>query len=154
MYDIHTMLPCKVLKYDGKVADIKPLVYQYKELPVITSVPVLFFGNKQVQILFDTKPGDIVFALFSQLDVARLVALGESGEVDSTERFNLTNCVALPFSFTNMTEPAKIPLGDFTIKGDVHIVGSLKVNGIDFITHVHGGVTPGSGVTLPPGGGL
>jgi len=40
--------------------------------------------------------------------------------------------------------------GDVSITGAVTITGSLVVNGIDFSTHVHGGVQAGAGTTAVP----
>lgn len=40
--------------------------------------------------------------------------------------------------------------GNLEINGDVTINGNLVVSGIDFLTHVHGGVSTGSGDTGVP----
>lgn len=162
MYDIHVALPCTVVSFDGRVADLKADVYQYKELPIITCVPVAYFGNSGASIYFNIKPGDRVIAIFPQLDISQLVATGEGGEVPCTERFNITNCIVLPFGLPSLKSDAKICTADLKIvgsdiqiEGNVKILGKLDINGIDFSTHVHGGVTPGGSVTsVPAPGGI
>ena len=95
----YVVLPCKIVSLDGLYANVKPCVHEIdKEFPVIPSVPILTLGNSDIKIKFNSKVGDIVTVLFSQMDLSKFLIDGSDISVDNDEPFNLTNAIALPFN--------------------------------------------------------
>lgn len=126
---IFVVLPCKIVSLDGLYANVKPVIHEVdKSFPIIPHVPILTLGNNDLRIKFNSKVGDIVTVLFSQMDLSKFLIDGSDISVDNNEMFNLTNAIALPFNIHklgNETTPAL----DFDIIGDIKITGNLFVKG-------------------------
>lgn len=75
--DVHTSLPCKVIKYyhDRQAVDIQPLLRKkysndyVNELPTIQGVPLIFQGASTSLISFPINEGDIVLAIFCERSI-------------------------------------------------------------------------------------
>jgi len=152
--EIKVSLPCEIVKLNGMYADIKPIVFDNIDFPVITDVPVCYMGSKSANLKFKSSVGDVVTVFFTQMDLSNYLARGVKGQVLSTETFNLTNAFALPFNIHTKKDNEQNPVGfDFEFTGDVNITGNLKIDGINFKDHKHFYTwtgSPGSGNTNPP----
>ena len=125
----YVVLPCKITALDGLYANVRPCVHEVdKEFPIIPSVPILTLGNSDIKIKFNSKVGDIVTVLFSQMDLSKFLIDGSDISVDNDEPFNLTNAIALPFNIHKYGSE-DTPSLDFDIIGDVKITGKLFVKG-------------------------
>jgi hypothetical protein len=60
-------------------------------------------------------------------------------EIDSTGKIRLIS-----------TSSVEINSPEILLQGPTSVTGGLKIDGIIFANHVHGGIVPGSGFTLPP----
>ena len=156
MNDIYVSIPCKIESLSGMYANVKPLVYNSLELPVISSVPILYIGNSTNKLKFKNTVGDIVTVFFTQLDLGKFLTYGTSGQVNSTEKFNLTNAFALPFCVHTKVQNESMATADFEIIGDIEVTGNITVtggitttgdcvaDGVSLINHTHL-YSPGSG---------
>lgn len=126
---IYVVLPCKITSIEGLYVDVKPCIHEVdKEFPIIPSVPLLTFGNSDSKIKFNSKVGDVVTVLLSQMDLSKFLIDGSEIQVDNDETFNLTNALALPFNIHKLGDE-NTPALDFDIIGDVKITGNLFVKG-------------------------
>ena len=151
--EIKVSLPCKIVKLNKMYADVKPVCFDKVDFPVIPDVPICFLGSSSASLKFKSSIGDIVTVFFTQIDLSNYLARGMSGQVLSTEKFNLTSAFVLPFNLHTKKDNESMPTVDFEIIGDVKITGNLEVDGIDFKTHVHPYTwtgSPGTGNTSPP----
>ena len=156
MANIQVSIPCKIESLSGMYANVKPLIYNSLEFPVISSVPILYLGNSSSKLKFKSAVGDIVTVFFTQLDLGKFLMYGTTGQVNSTEKFNLTNAFALPFNIHTKKDNEQMATADFDIIGDINITGNITVtggitttddviaDGVSLITHTHGYI-PGSG---------
>jgi len=127
--NIYVSIPCQIKSLSGMYATVKPLIYDDLDFPVITSVPILFIGNSSKKLKFKSSVGDIVTVFFTQLDLGKFLAYGTTGQVNSTERFNLTNAFALPFNVFPKTNGETMPTVDFEMIGDLNIIGNVNITG-------------------------
>lgn len=175
--NIQVFLPVEVVNvYPNSLVDIKPLIYNEIQLPIINNVPVQHLGADSSNcIKFKVKKGQHGLALFSQIDFSEYMENGVESKSDTTETFNLTNAVFVPFlQWKNggitlpETYDLEIIMGKILINGNVDVVGDVNVDGtlnctktinasIDVIgggislkNHTHGGVTTGGGTTGGP----
>ena len=126
---IQVSIPCRIEKLSGMYADVKPLLFDDLDFPVISSVPILYIGSATKKLKFKSSVGDIVTVFFTQLDLGKFLALGTSGQVNSTESFNLTNAFALPFNLHTKPDSESMATADFEFIGDVDITGNLDIDG-------------------------
>ena len=126
---IQVSIPCRIEKLSGMYADVKPLIYDDLDFPVISSVPILYIGGSNGKFKFKSSIGDVVTVFFTQLDLAKFQALGKTGQVNSKESFNLTNAFALPFNLHTKPDSEVIATTDFEFIGDVDITGNVNIDG-------------------------
>lgn len=143
MKKIQVSIPCKIESLSGIYANVKPLIYDSLDFPVISSVPILYLGSASKKLKFKSSVGDIVTVFFSQLDLAKFLVSGTTGQVNSTESFNLTNAFALPFHFHSIADGEATATSDFEITGDIKVNGNIEVtgdvvaSGISLVNHTH-----------------
>lgn len=107
MDGVHTCIPGSIQSFDPltKKASVKPLVQKKFEnetlsYPVITNVPVVFPGTKDVVLSFPLSAGDGCLILFSEVSLERyLSSAGEEVEPGETRKFALSDAVCLPGLF-------------------------------------------------------
>jgi hypothetical protein len=126
---IQVSIPCKIEKISGMYADVKPLIFDDLDFPVISSVPILYIGNSSKKLKFKSSIGDIVTVFFTQLDLGKFLSTGATGQVNSTESFNLTNAFALPFNIHSKSDNETIATADFELIGNVDMTGNLDIVG-------------------------
>ena len=160
LLDMHTAMPGKVLEYDinTQSARIQPLlkrkfIVQEKEvdLPIINSVPVVFFGGANSIVHDSLVEGDTGLIVFSERSIdSWLSGDGQSVSPDDPKTHDLSDAIFFPglksfsqvisgLSDTNMT----LKKGDMTIEldpsGKISITGASEelVSVItDFSDHV------------------
>jgi hypothetical protein len=79
--DVHTSMPCSVVKYnaDKQSVDVQPLIKKeysngyVANLPVIQGLPLIFPGSSNSLISFPISVGDIVLAVFSEKSIDKWV---------------------------------------------------------------------------------
>lgn len=101
--DIHTVLPCKVVKYDKKknLAKVKPIGEflfgdgEKMEFPEIDEVPVMFpyFIACDIGIVFPVHKDDEMLLLISEIELDEWRTGAKS---DAPIRFDITSAVAVP----------------------------------------------------------
>lgn len=127
--DIKVMLPCKIISLEGMYADLEIMVNNEDlDLPVVPSVPILYFGNNTKNLRFKNEVGDIVTVLFSQADISKFLITGSKTNTENKEWFNITNSVALPFNIHKKGDE-QMATTDFEIIGDMKITGDIEING-------------------------
>lgn len=129
MNDIKIALPCEITKLSGMYAEVKPVIFDNVDFPVIPDVPICFFGSSSSNLKFKSSVGDIVTVFFTQMDLGNFLARGKTGQVLSKEKFNLTSAFALPFNIHSKTDSQQLPTLDFEFVGNVKIGGNLEVTG-------------------------
>lgn len=104
------------------------------------------------------RPGEVVVG---NAYASALIYFKEDGtiEITSPSVVNVTaptvnvNCTTLEATCTDATVNATtvtISAANIALNGNVSVTGSLEVDGINFETHVHGGVQNGAGTTGVP----
>lgn len=101
--DVHTVLPCRVIKYDEKknLAKVKPIGEfllhdgEKMEFPEIDEVPVLFpyFIAWDIGMVFPVHKGDEMLLFVSEIELDEWRTGAKS---DAPLKFDLTSAVALP----------------------------------------------------------
>jgi hypothetical protein len=177
-------MPAKVESYDASksLVDVKIAIPQVRqdesvfEIPVITSVPVMWLSTGTTSITFPLKRGDYGLVVFCDYDIAKWVVGLDESEPQSERRHNLTDAVFFPqthglragnltglsikhgASEVLLTE-AGVVINASTVtvnasstkfNGNVTITGGANIGGIPFNTHKHGGVQTGIGITGNP----
>jgi len=108
MTNVHTAFPGSVDKYDPdkRRADIQPFLKrklpdgQFMNFPIITDVPVLFFGTKNCSIHAPLEKGDEVLVVVCERSTDQWRDEGGTGiEDDDPRRFNLMDSFAIPGLF-------------------------------------------------------
>lgn len=103
--DVHTSLPCKVVKYypERQCVDIQPLLRKeysnnfVTEFPVISGVPLIFQGSSNTLISFPINPDDIVLAVFSEKSLDRWVnSTGNFVTPSNNTMHDVSDCFAIP----------------------------------------------------------
>lgn len=122
--DIFSCVIGKISKiHDDKKVDVKPL---YKiggeSLSIATNVPLMFIGNDDNIINVESKLGDLVVLLILDYDSDNVIISGEEKEVNTNRKHQISDALALPFSFTPFNTQ-KSHTSSVTIKtnGDVVI---------------------------------
>lgn len=156
---LHTAMPGKILAYDAAtgMANVQPIGSFYcgkveMDYPVIPSVPVCISANSSgIAACLPIKAGDIVLLVCAEQSLSAF--LTETSEAQSNERFELTNCIAIPslvrvpveaqkeanekeaIVLTNgktkvVIEEEKIEItGDVSVEGEVEITGNITITG-------------------------
>lgn len=101
--DVHTVLPCRVVKYDEKknLVKVKPIGEfllrdgEKMEFPEIDEVPVMFpyFIAWDIGIVFPVHKGDEMLLLVSEIELDEWRTGAKS---DAPLKFDLTSAVAIP----------------------------------------------------------
>ncbi len=129
------------------------------ELPKITNVPLLNFGNKSFNIKIQAQVGNVVLVIICSRDVTNFLT-SESIIPNTNKRHNLNNAVAIPLLITTRVNPSASATA-IEINGNVKINGDLEVSGnstaVDHVSsgisgkdHLHGGITKGGDKTTVP----
>lgn len=160
-----------VLKPDGS--------QEWQSLPLLQDAPLHFPGGGGVSLTFPVGQGDEALAIISSRAIDAWHQSGGEQVQPSARMHDLSDAFILvgfrsqPNALPNVSDSevhirtndgnSSIALGaDGGIKikstgslsietaSGLSITGNLTVNGIDFMTHVHGGVTPGGSDTTGP----
>lgn len=120
---VRVSLPAEVLSYDPEKGscDAQPLIDQgYSEggertaerLPVVTDVPVVFFGGAGNRDTSPLRRGDIVLLIFASSSIARWKVTGKGGDPGDDRHHRLSDGLAIPFSRGPSHESARVIEGD------------------------------------------
>lgn len=105
MSGVHIALPGVVKEYDMETrrAKIQPSIKRlmpdstYMELPIVSDVPVLFFGTKKAGLHIPLEEGDEVLLICSERSLDEWKDVGSDGvEPVDRRRFSLTDMIAIP----------------------------------------------------------
>lgn len=103
--DVHTSLPCRVIKYypEKQCVDAQPLLRReysngwVDDLPVIQGLPVVFQGAGNSLISFPIASGDIVLAVFSERSLDKWVnSRGQTVDPQNNQLHDLSDAFAIP----------------------------------------------------------
>jgi hypothetical protein len=182
--NMRVAMPAKVESYDASksLVDVKIAIPQVRqdesifEIPVITSVPVMWLSTLTTSVTFPLKRGDYGLVVFCDWDIAKWAVELDESEPQSERRHNLTDAVFFPqthglregslvglslkhgTSEVLLTETGvvvnataiTVNASSTTFNGNVTITGDATIGGIPFSTHKHSGVQTGAGVTGNP----
>ena len=113
LFDVHTMIPGQILNYEGhttRKATVQPQVKlrnrfnKIVDIQPITDVPVMFPSSSNFNMLFPLNRGDGVLLLFAESGIGNFLnSTNEIVDADDLNRFELTDCIAIPglWSFKN-----------------------------------------------------
>ena len=99
---VHTAMPGKILSYDdgSGLADVQPVGSFYcgkveMDYPVIPSIPICIMATSDgIASCIPIKAGDSCLLVCAEQSLSAF--LTETSEAQSNERFELTNCIAIP----------------------------------------------------------
>lgn len=110
MADIHTAIPCKIVKVYGNLeqqkVDVLPSINNLlkdgtgEEGMQILGVPVIFPGSANTLISFPINPGDTVWVMFSERSMDNFkIGSGEPTTANDYRKFSDQDAVAIPGLF-------------------------------------------------------
>lgn len=99
---VHTAMPGKILSYDdgSGLADVQPIGSYYcgkveMDYPVIPSIPLCIMANAEgIAACIPVKAGDACLLICAEQSLSALFT--DTSEEQSNEKFELTNCIAIP----------------------------------------------------------
>lgn len=121
---LRVALPAEVISYDPTRASVEaqPLIDQAyvdesgerrtERLPVVTDVPVVFFGGAGNRDTFPLERGDVVLLVFASSSIARWKVTGKGGDPGDDRHHRLTDAIAIPFSRGPAHASARVMEGD------------------------------------------
>jgi hypothetical protein len=177
---VHTAMPGKILSYDVEtgLANVQPIGSYYcdrleMEYPIIPSIPICVTANSDgIAMCMPIKAGDIVLLVCSEQSLSAF--LSDTTEGQSNERFELTNCIAIPSLLKVPVDAQKEAIeedaviitnkdtkiimrndgievkGDTKAEGNIEITGNATINGKISITGdvlVTGNITATGNIT-------
>ena len=157
---VHTAMPGKILAFheESSMVDVQPIGSFYcgkveMDYPVIPSIPICITANMPgIASCIPIKAGDLCLLVCAEQSLSAFIT--GTTEAQSNERFELTNCIAIPglirapvdaqkianekeaavitnaetqISVTN--EGVEITAAESTLEGNIKITGNLIVEG-------------------------
>nr|DAP50304.1 MAG TPA: baseplate component [Caudoviricetes sp.] len=169
MFNMRCCIPCIVQSFDYKTGTVEcqPAIrekiinqneeIEYKNIPLLINVPVVFPSNSEYSITFPLKKGDECLVLFSDLSIDNFWEKGNVQNPIEDRRHDLSDGIAIPCNLSLVKQPgtnvsgltlkstgSSIVLGssDITFKNQNHSVTLSQL-----LSHIH--TVPG-GVSGPP----
>jgi hypothetical protein len=101
---VHTAMPARIEKYDAKKqkVDVKPLLNKkYNDgsvvnLPIITSVPLIFPSSGQASLVLPVEKGDTVLLIFAERSIDEWLASGSEVTPSLNRKFDISDAIAIP----------------------------------------------------------
>jgi hypothetical protein len=158
--NIHTIIPGKIVEYSGhaeRKAKVKPLVKvrtinnEVVEIEEIENTPVIFPSTAEFSFLFPLKKDDGVLLLFSEAGIGNFLNSDTVEDPDDANRFDLTDCIAIPGMWSFKTVPdAPENDDDFWIKFQDTSINIVNSDNDLIITDKHGNTitTTADGILL------
>lgn len=155
---VNLQLAIQVLLTDG----------EYKDRPQIFDIPVLELGGNDLSIKFPLKKDDTGIVIFCDRDITLFKQEKKNTQPQTLRKHDLADGIFIPMKFgnsgssnivienSNGNTKLEVTSSGINIKGNVTIDGNITVADVktDVVsslnTHVHGGVTTGSGTTGTP----
>jgi len=115
MDDVHTCIPAKFDTYYGhkeRKARVKPLTKILTSkgasisIPLIDNVPVMFPSGSEFSLTWKPKKGDGCLLLISEMALGNYLNSPNETEIESSNRFNLTDAICLPGLWSFPSVPA------------------------------------------------
>lgn len=168
MFNLRCCIPCIVQSYDPEkgTVECQPAVREkiinqneeneYRNLPLLLNVPVVFPSNSEYAVTFPLKKGDECLVLFSDLSIDNFWQKGNVQNPIEDRRHDLSDGIAIP---CNMSLTKERRTGDgllLSSSGSSILIsgseitfsgGSRSITFTQLYNHVH--PTP-SGVSGPP----
>jgi hypothetical protein len=168
MFNLRCCIPCIVQSYDPEkgTVECQPAIREkiinqneeneYKNLPLLLNVPVVFPSNSEYAVTFPLEKGDECLVLFSDLSIDNFWQKGNVQNPIEDRRHDLSDGIAIPCNMS-LTKERRTDDGlllsssgasilisgsEITISG-----GSRSITFTQLYNHVH--PTP-SGVSGPP----
>ena len=150
---VHTALPGRILAYDEETGfvDVQPIGSFYcgrveMDYPVIPAVPLCIMANELgIAVCMPVKVGDACLLVCAEQSLSAFVS--ETTEAQSNERYQLTNCIAIPglmrvpveaqqeanekdaIVLVNGEKKVIIGLEKIEVTGDTGIEGNIEITG-------------------------
>lgn len=167
--DLHVAMPGIVTAYDRAKnrCSVQPAllrahideegVRQTEQYPVVTNVPVAMFGGGGFKMTVPLEKGDTVLLIFASGSLDRWLVKGGIVDPEDERTHTLTDAVAIPglLSFPDASDEtaddamvlsgAKFQVGSNGAADPVARRSDLQTIVTQLLSHVHTGVTTGSG---------
>lgn len=131
MTAVHTIIPGEIVSYDGhktRKAEVQPLIKlrtannQIVDIQPISNVPVIFPSSDKFNLLYPLKKGDGVLLFFSECSIGNFLNKSGIVEPDSLDRFDLTDCIAIPGLWNFKNSPEKMDTSTIEIEDNGKII--------------------------------
>jgi len=137
--DLHTIIPGEIVEYSGhkeRNAKVQPLIKirtslnKVVQIDPIENVPVMFPSSSAFNMLYPLKKGDGVLLVFSESSIGNFLSQGGIQEADDANRFDLTDCIAIPglYSFKKVPDIKADDAGFILQFQDTKIIIEDKTN--------------------------
>lgn len=174
--DLKVCLPANVISYNSEnnTVDLQISVQEvlmnnkFVDMPQIFDIPVLELGGNDLSIKIPLKKDDTGIVIFCDRDITLFKQEKKNTQPQTLRKHDLSDGIFIPMKFGNSgssniviessdgNTKLEVTSSGINIKGNVTIDGNITVADVktDVVsslnTHVHGGVTTGSGTTGTP----
>lgn len=139
--NIHTALPAKIISYDytKRKASVQPVINKKLtndeefEMPIISSVPVVFPHSGGASLIFPVKPNDFCLLVFCERNIDNWKQTGLQVAPFDLRKFSLSDAVAIMgvLPFTEISEASNNDDVKLVYMGSEIIIsanGDVKIN--------------------------
>lgn len=154
--DLEVAIPCKVISTTSRsVVDVQPTIdfldsrYNPIERSIIKSIPVATFGTSGLFLSFPIAVGDFGLLIACDRDISLFIQNLANSAPITTRMHDFNDALFIPLNFSNITVPDtennNVVISDISNTNYISIGSSgininstsVKINGIDVITHKH-----------------
>jgi hypothetical protein len=140
---LRVSMPAEVLSFDkdGPSVSAQPLIDQAdvdeagarrtRRLPVLTDVPVVYFGGAGNRDTFPLERGDLVLLVFASSSIVRWKITGKGGDPGDDRHHHLSDALAIPLTRGSVDATARVLEGD-----DIRLGGAAATEAITRTTDV------------------
>ena len=168
MFNLRCCIPCIVQSYDPEkgTVECQPAIrekiinqneeIEYRNLPLLLNVPVVFPSNSKYAVTFPLEKGDECLVLFSDLSIDNFWEKGNVQNPIEDRRHDLSDGIAIPCNMS-LTKERRTDDGLLLSSSGASIlisgseitfrVGTRSITFTQLYSHVH---PPPSGVSGPP----
>lgn len=74
---------------------------QFQNFPIISNIPLMYYDVGNYRIVSNPSINDIVILFITDYDISNLLVDGETVQPNTRRMHNITDCLALPYTFNN-----------------------------------------------------
>lgn len=174
--DLRVCLPANVISYNAteNTADLQIAIQEvlmnnkFIDMPQIFDIPVLELGGNDLSVKIPLKAGDTGIVIFCDRDITLFKQEKKNTQPQTLRKHDLSDGIFIPMKFGNSgssniviqsadgSTKFEVTSSGINIKGNVTIEGNIQATDVktdsvsSLNTHIHSGVTTGSGNTGTP----